>query len=406
MPRHPAVRSGGEGRGTDDRGGPASHCPYLGLEGSPGRVLDKPGSEHRCHVQGEPARVGMVYQAAACLTPRYLGCPRLEKGKPALGPAGAPPAEPERRHLERIASSPDLAGQAHDSAGVDPVPSPPGAPPLATMARVRRPITLTELVVLGAGASIVLALFFVGYALVYRLQLAGMIGAPSVVSHAPARTPAATQPTLVPTSTPPPSPTAAVTPGAVAVAPDQPTPTPEPILPQPTAVLRPPATAPPTRLVIPAIDVDIPVVSVGVRTVKVAGQVRALWDDVANAGAFHETSAYPGNPGNTVINGHRDIEGAVFLHLNKIKVGDEIVVYVGEVAYPYRVVEKKVVPETFASAAQRAENLKLIGYVPEERLTLVTCTPVGLATHRLLVIARPPAESTPQMPEAGSDDGS
>jgi sortase (surface protein transpeptidase) len=39
--------------------------------------------------------------------------------------------------------------------------------------------------------------------------------------------------------------------------------------------------------------------------------------------------------------------------------------------------------------------------MPDERLTLITCTPVGLATHRLLVIARPPGQIAPQMPEAG-----
>jgi len=86
-----------------------------------------------------------------------------------------------------------------------------------------------------------------------------------------------------------------------------------------------------------------------------------------------------------------------------VQVGDQIVVYVGDVAYPYSVTETLVVPEAFASATQRAENLRLIGYMPEERLTLVTCTPVGLATHRLLVIARPPDEVVPHMPEAGSE---
>jgi sortase A len=107
--------------------------------------------------------------------------------------------------------------------------------------------------------------------------------------------------------------------------------------------------------------------------------------------------------GNTVINGHRDILGSVFRHLDRVDVGDEIMLYVNDVAYPYEVTEILVVPETFASAEQRAENLRLISYMPEERLTLITCTPVGLATHRLLVIARPPEEAVPDMPEAGSD---
>jgi len=148
---------------------------------------------------------------------------------------------------------------------------------------------------------------------------------------------------------------------------------------------------------------DIPVLPVGVTTVEKNGRTAAMWADVPNAGGFHETSALPGQPGNTVINGHRDIQGSVFRHLDQVEVGDEIVLYVGDVAYPYRTTETLVVPETFASTKQRAENRRLIGTIPEERLTLVTCTPVGLATHRLLVIAKPPEQAGPDMPEAGFD---
>jgi sortase A len=135
------------------------------------------------------------------------------------------------------------------------------------------------------------------------------------------------------------------------------------------------------------------------------GQTRLVWGEVANAGGFHETSAYPGNAGNTVINGHRDIKGAVFRRMDRVSVGDEIILYADGVAYGYRVAQIVIVPEKFASPERRAENLKLIGYTPEERLTLVTCTPVSLATHRLLVIAKPADLGQPQMPEAGSDGG-
>jgi sortase A len=162
------------------------------------------------------------------------------------------------------------------------------------------------------------------------------------------------------------------------------------------------ADSPPTRLVIAKIGLDIPVLPVGIKTVQENGKSRALWADVPYAGGFHETSALPGHQGNTVINGHRDIQGSVFRHLDQVEVGDEILLYVADVAYPYRVTETLVVPEVLASAKQRAENLRLIGTMPHERLTLVTCTPVGLATHRLLVVAKPPKEAGPDMPEAGS----
>jgi sortase A len=260
-------------------------------------------------------------------------------------------------------------------------------------------MSLTELLVMGLGVAILLAACFIGYIVVYRLRVGPGMAAATQVAGVSELITVEVLPTLAPTFTPTPSPAA-----PVSTAIDQPpTPIPEPTLPLPTPVVRPRAASPPTRLVIPRIDLDIPVLTVGVKTIREGSESRLVWADVPNAGGFHETSAYPGNPGNTVINGHRDIQGAVFRHLDRVQVGDEITLYVGTTAYPYRVTETLVVPETFASTEQRAANLRLIGYMPEERLTLVTCTPVGLATHRLLVIAKPPESFAPEMPEAGHD---
>jgi sortase A len=246
--------------------------------------------------------------------------------------------------------------------------------------------------VFGLVMSIVLAGGIVVYGLAHRLQVGPGMRAVAVVAAVPLATseaPPALAPTLPP-MVPPPQETIPV---AAAGAP--PTSIPEPTLPLQAAIGRPPAQSPPTRLTIAKIGLDIPVLSVGTTLIPEGSQSKVVWGDVPNAGAFHSTSAYPGNIGNTVINGHRDIQGAVFRHLDRLEVGDEIVLYVGEVPYVYRVVQVLVVPETFASAAQKAENLRLIGFLPEERLTLVTCTPVGLATHRLLVIARPADQGEP-----------
>ncbi len=194
----------------------------------------------------------------------------------------------------------------------------------------------------------------------------------------------------------------------------QPTPTPVPLQPTPTPV-PPPAThtpipsrdaaaasqqagvpsagaSPPTRITIPSIGLDVPVRPVGMISYEVAGETRYIWDTLPDTAAFHETSAYPGLPGNTVINGHRDIGAAVFRTLGEVQVGDAIQVFVNEaVGYVYHVEEILVVPHTHASQEQHAANRKLLGYFPEVRLTLVTCEPLGSATHRLVIIARPPA---------------
>jgi LPXTG-site transpeptidase (sortase) family protein len=356
----------------------ARRCPYLSLEDNREEVLLEASPRHRCRAGFRPERVGIVHQRATCLTADYRRCLRLTSSRaPGEGPAG------------RV--------------------TPPRVVVLPSQAR--RPVSLTEIAVLGLSAAIILTLFVAASVVVHRLQVGPGMEAETLVAaglETVVTESISTSTPIPPMITPMPTATelvAALVSPTTEPAPVSPTPTfgPEPVSPTPTPDLRPPASSPPTRLVIPKIDLDIPVVPVGTKTIKEGGSSKLVWGDVPNAGAFHESSAYPGHPGNTVINGHRDILGSVFLHLNRVDVGDEIILYVADVAYRYDVAETLVLPEMFASAEQRAKNLQYIGYIPEERLTLVTCTPVGLATHRLLVIARPSEPIEPQMPEAGSD---
>lgn len=337
----------------------SGRCPNLGLVGNRQQVFSVATQRHRCYAQEQPERIGSEHQARTCLTAAYHNCPRLS-----VEMASLTPPRPETAEREKA----------------------PG-----------RRWTATEVMVLGLGLAILLAMSFIGYAVVYRLQIGPGMAAPALVAETGPTSTATASPTPAPTFTPTAPPAAPVV--TLETAPL--TPIPEPTLPAPVSVARPPADSPPTRLVIPKIAIDIPVLPVGVKTIRDRTGSRVIWADVPNAGGFHQTSAYPGHPGNTVINGHRDIQGSVFRHLNKVEAGDEIIVYAGGQAYPYQVSQTLVVPETFASPEQRANNLRLIGNMPEERLTLITCTPVGLATHRLLVIARPPDQIAPQMPEAG-----
>ena len=369
----------------------AGRCPHLGLDGNRYQVVVVSNPRHRCYLHSQPERIGSAHQAEVCLTSGYRRCRRL-----------------------RAAATADITTSTAASTAT-PVPDAPRYTELhksqPRQKRVRRRWSATELVVAVLTMAILLACSFVGYVIAYRVQIGSGMGAASSVAQAPESSAVAPRPTLVPTFTPTPQPTAmqlapeTSTPEAIATAttPSAPTPIPEPALTFPTPAIRQPSNSPPTSLSIPTIGLDIPVLPVGVKTINDVGGSRVVWADVPNAGAFHETSAYPGNPGNTVINGHRDILGSVFRDLNKIDVGDEIRVYVGDVEYPYVVTERLIVPEAFASARQREENLRLIGYIPEERLTLITCTPIGLATHRLLVIANPPESIAPAT--VGSETG-
>ena len=364
-------------------------CPHLGLDGNRHEMFLVSSPRHRCYARHRCERIGSAYQAQICLTTAYRRCSRLAAvfadDEPQASPADSPTGvEDSSRLVQPAARYTDLQMVAS-----------------AKKSKPRRPLTLVELVVLGLAVAIVLAVFFIGYSIVHRLWFGHGMEAAPVVAEDPELAATGMLSTVVPSLTP----TASPSPVAPTITPGPPTPIPEPTLPTSTPIVRLPADSPPTRLVIPKIGLDVPVLSVGVKTVHEGGEPKLVWADVPNAAGFHQTSAYPGNPGNTVLNGHRDIQGAIFRHLDRLEPGDEIILYVDDLAYPYLVTETLVVPETFASADQRAENLRLIGYMPEERLTLVTCTPVGLATKRLLVIARPPEQVMPQMPEAGTGTG-
>jgi LPXTG-site transpeptidase (sortase) family protein len=360
----------------------SKHCPYLGLLERRDQALSVAHPHHRCYILREPERIGSAFQDSTCLTAGYLRCPRLATRMPTARsvphprpPTPAPAARPTKARYTDLQP--------------------------AKRARRRR-LKLFEFLIAGLVLSLVVAALSLGYA-VYGWLLAGPDLAVAIATTGSAPVSATWQPSplpaIQPTGTATPAPTSPPATRALAF------PTAGYLL-LPTATTpapRPPAASPPTRLVIAKIDVDIPVKPVGSKEVRDGNKIRIVWGDVPNAGAFHNTSAYPGNSGNTVINGHRDIQGAVFAHLDQVGVGDAIVVYVGNVAYPYQVTEVLIVPETFATAAQRAANTALIGAYPEERLTLVTCTPVGLATHRIVVIARPPQRVVPEMPYAGDD---
>ncbi len=200
--------------------------------------------------------------------------------------------------------------------------------------------------------------------------------------------PALVQPTAFPTLTPVPTPLP--TPTLSAAQPTQQPSQPPPVLPTiPAGPTRIPAVSVPTRIVIPSIELDAPVVEVGWRVVMRDGEMVTEWDVANDAVGFHRGSAYPGNPGNTVLSGHHNIRGRVFHYLVDVQPGDEVILYADERAYYYKVVSVDIVPEKYASDEQRQENARLIGYFPEERLTLVTCWPYTSSTHRVIVVAKP-----------------
>ncbi|WP_232304633.1 class C sortase [Microbacterium sp. XT11] len=122
------------------------------------------------------------------------------------------------------------------------------------------------------------------------------------------------------------------------------------------------------RVKIPSIDVDLPV-------------FHGTTDDVLNKGAGHlEGSHLPigGESTRAVITAHRGLANAtMFTDLDKVVVGDLITVETFGKVLTYRVRDIQVI-EPDANGTIRPE-------VGEDLLTLITCTPLGINTHRIVV---------------------
>jgi LPXTG-site transpeptidase (sortase) family protein len=96
------------------------------------------------------------------------------------------------------------------------------------------------------------------------------------------------------------------------------------------------------------------------------------------------TGSQPGQKGNTVIFGHRfkylpPMSNTMF-RLDGLEIGDVFTVRWVDVEHHYRVTEKRVILPTEVSVA---------GDFGDERITLITCTPVWSTSHRLVVVGIP-----------------
>ena len=143
-----------------------------------------------------------------------------------------------------------------------------------------------------------------------------------------------------------------------------------------------------TRLSIPAIGISSPIVEL--RTVWEDGKL--VWERPVNAVGHHQGTPHPGEAGNVVMSGHRSSpirgEGAVFRRLGEVPEllrdsqastdAIDIFLHTRESVYIYRVVSTQVV---------EPGQVDVFRYTPEPTLTLITCTPDLVYSHRLIITA-------------------
>ena len=145
----------------------------------------------------------------------------------------------------------------------------------------------------------------------------------------------------------------------------------------------------PSRLVIPAIDLDAPILPAKTTLQKIGGKEYQQWEAPKKfAAGWHEDSAMLGQPGNTVLNGHHNINGKVFERLVDLNPGDLIVIFGTHKAFIYQITNKMLLPEKYQELDVRMDNARWILPSDDERLTLVTCWPEESNTHRLVIVAR------------------
>jgi len=88
-----------------------------------------------------------------------------------------------------------------------------------------------------------------------------------------------------------------------------------------------------------------------------------------------------GQPGNCALAGHRSYTfGKFFNRLNEIEVGDEILITTKKEDLTYKVIKTHVVTPDDVSVLKGSKDDNII--------TLITCTPIYVASHRLIVVAR------------------
>lgn len=144
------------------------------------------------------------------------------------------------------------------------------------------------------------------------------------------------------------------------------------------------------RIIIPRIDQNIPIVRVSSESL-IMRDWKALEKEMQEAlkgGVVHYPgTSLPGESGNIVVTGHSSYfpwdPGRfkdVFALLEDVVEGDKVVVYHEQDKYIYEVKEIKIV---------LPEDINVLKQTPDNKLTLITCWPVGTNLKRLIVSAEP-----------------
>lgn len=120
------------------------------------------------------------------------------------------------------------------------------------------------------------------------------------------------------------------------------------------------------RIQIPSINIDKPIVQ------------GDTWEQLKKGVGQHIGSAQPGQSGNLVLSAHNDIYGEIFRHLDKLELGDEIIISTDRRSYTYIVNKIDVVAPT---------AVEVMAPTKHASTTLISCYPYLVNNKRIVVFA-------------------
>jgi sortase A len=120
------------------------------------------------------------------------------------------------------------------------------------------------------------------------------------------------------------------------------------------------------RIQIPAIKVDAPIVQ------------GDGWEQLKKGVGQYIGSPNPGKKGNMVLSAHNDIYGEIFRYLDKLKTGDQIIIYSMQHQYIYLVTGSKIVG---------GNQVEVMAPTDRPTVTLISCYPYLVDNKRIVISA-------------------
>lgn len=122
-----------------------------------------------------------------------------------------------------------------------------------------------------------------------------------------------------------------------------------------------------------AARIKIPAINVFARIVQGDG-----WEDLKQGVGQHFGTPNPGDNGNIVLSAHNDVFGQLFRDLDKLKPGDEVILYTEQKAFTYIVQQTQIV---------EPNQVEVMASTREPVVTLISCYPYLVDNQRIAVTA-------------------